>query len=55
MGSFETVPAPRLSYDRTSRQYQFNWRTERSWEGTCGLLSLRLDDGTIHTAQYYFN
>jgi type 1 glutamine amidotransferase len=55
MGSFETVPAPRLSYDRSSRQYQFNWRTERSWEGTCGVLSLRLDDGTIHTAQYYFN
>jgi hypothetical protein len=53
-GTLEPVNAKSLSYDRGTRQYHFNWKTPRSWAGACRQLSLRLDDGTIHTAKYYF-
>lgn len=53
-GSLEDANAKGLTYDRASKQYQLNWKTSKSWSGTCRQLSLRLDDGTIHTAQYYF-
>jgi type 1 glutamine amidotransferase len=43
-----------MSYDRGKGQYHFNWRTERSWSGMCRQLSVMLDDGTIHTAQFQF-
>jgi len=44
--------ASQFSYDAATLQYQFNWKTEKSWAGTCRRLLVRLDDGTLHTADF---
>jgi alpha-tubulin suppressor-like RCC1 family protein len=43
-----------LSYDATSGQYTYAWKTEKDWSGTCRYLSLRLVDGTEHRAAFQF-
>jgi microsomal dipeptidase-like Zn-dependent dipeptidase len=43
-----------LTYDAESGQYHYNWKTEKSWKGSCRLLSVALDDGSIHTAIVMF-
>ncbi len=43
-----------LSYDATSGQYSYTWKTEKSWAGQCRLLIVRLIDGTEHTASFKF-
>jgi hypothetical protein len=43
-----------FAYDLLSGLYQFNWQTDRTWAGTCPRLSVRLDDGTVHTADMRF-
>jgi hypothetical protein len=51
----ETVTSPGASsffYDASSGLYQFNWKTQAAWVGTCRRLLLRLDDGTVHTADF---
>jgi hypothetical protein len=35
-------------------QFIYNWRTSKSWNGTCRLMTVRLADGTTHTAQFTF-
>ncbi len=35
-------------------QYSYGWKTEKSWDGTCRLFTLRLADGTDHTALFKF-
>jgi uncharacterized protein YjbI with pentapeptide repeats len=42
-----------LSYDATTDQYTYVWKTDKAWAGTCRQLTLRLSDGTDHIA--YFN
>lgn len=32
----------------------YNWYTERSWRGTCRLITVRLKDGSQHTAWFRF-
>lgn len=34
--------------------YQFNWKTPRSYAGSCKTLQLDLGDGVIHTARFSF-
>jgi Concanavalin A-like lectin/glucanases superfamily len=46
--------ASSLSYDATTDRYQYVWKTDKSWSGTCRKLSLRLDDGSVHTALFKF-
>lgn len=41
-----------LSYDVD--QYNYVWKTESSWKGTCRQLVLKLNDGTLHTANFKF-
>ena len=41
-----------FSYDPASDQYQFNWKTDRAWAGSCRRLIVRLDDGSVHTADF---
>ena len=41
-----------FAYDPLTGQYQFNWKTDRAWAGTCRRLSVRLDDGTVHNAEF---
>ncbi|HYN86602.1 MAG TPA: PxKF domain-containing protein, partial [Pyrinomonadaceae bacterium] len=43
-----------LTYDASSDRYQYNWKTEKSWAGTCRVLVVKLADGTTHTAYFKF-
>jgi hypothetical protein len=43
-----------LSYDAESDAYNYVWKTQRSWAGTCRLFTLTLDDGSPHTATFAF-
>ena len=35
-------------------QYHYNWKTEKSWAGTCRELVVKLADNTTHTALFSF-
>jgi hypothetical protein len=43
-----------LRYDAESGRYLFNWKSSKTWGGTCRKLYLRLDDGSEHTATFRF-
>lgn len=49
-----TAGSSGLSYDATTDQYSYVWKTDKSWVGTCGQLTLMLKDGTSHTANFEF-
>jgi hypothetical protein len=49
-----TAGASGLTYDAETDAYTFVWKTEKSWAGKCGTLTVRLTDGTTHTAQFSF-
>jgi hypothetical protein len=44
--------ASAFSYNTHTNLYQFNWKTDRRWEDSCRRLLVRLDDGTVHTADF---
>jgi hypothetical protein len=50
----ETVTAGNssLSYDAASDIYTYVWKTEKSWNGSCRALRLKLDDGSEYTAYF---
>ena len=52
----ETVTAggSSLSYSAGGEQYNYVWKTESSWAGTCRQLVLTLNDGTTHRANFKF-
>jgi hypothetical protein len=43
-----------LSYDVLTDKYHYNWKTDKSWTGTCRRLIVTLDDGTTHEANFCF-
>jgi uncharacterized repeat protein (TIGR01451 family) len=43
-----------LSYSAGGEQYNYVWKTESSWAGTCRQLVLTLNDGTTHRANFKF-
>ncbi|MBW3621314.1 MAG: PxKF domain-containing protein, partial [Actinobacteria bacterium] len=43
-----------LSYGAGNDQYHLDWKTERSWRGTCRELVLRFSDGSERTALFRF-
>ncbi|HEX6048132.1 MAG TPA: PxKF domain-containing protein, partial [Gemmatimonadaceae bacterium] len=43
-----------LSYDATADVYSYVWKTEAGWAGTCRRLTVRLTDGTEHSAHFRF-
>jgi hypothetical protein len=46
-----TAGSSSLSYDATSDQYTYVWKTDKSWAaGTCRQLTVQLNDGTSQTA-----
>jgi hypothetical protein len=49
----ETTGNSSLSYGGDDK-YQFNWKTESSWAGTCRELVVKLNDGSEHTARFKF-
>jgi len=52
----ETVNAGNssLTYNTTTGQYSYVWKTDRSWNGTCRLLVLRLNDNSQYLARFRF-
>jgi len=53
-GIEETVTAgsSSLSYDATLDQYTYVWKTLKSWAGTCRQLVVKLNDNTVHRANF---
>jgi uncharacterized repeat protein (TIGR01451 family) len=49
-----TAGSSSLSYDASSDRYNYVWKTESSWAGTCRVLTVGLIDGTTHTAYFKF-
>jgi hypothetical protein len=43
-----------LSYDGSSDQYTYVWKTDSSWTGTCRALVLKMKDGTVRRAVFKF-
>jgi hypothetical protein len=39
-----------LSY--SDNKYQINWKTDKAWDGTCRILTVKLKDGTTRTANF---
>lgn len=52
----ETVNAggSSLSYSASSDQYNYVWKTEPGWAGTCRQLVVKLNDGSEHRANFKF-
>ena len=42
-----------LNYERVG-QYNYVWKTDKSWAGTCRQLTLAFKDGTVQTAHFKF-
>lgn len=43
-----------LSYDTTTDQYTYVWKTSKAWAGTCRQFTMKLDDGSTHSANFKF-
>lgn len=49
-----TAGAGSLSYDAASQRYNYVWKTEDSWAGTCRTFNMTLNDGSSHQAMFRF-
>ena len=49
-----TAGSSSLSYDATTDQYTYVWKTNKGWANTCRELVVKLDDGTEHLANFKF-
>jgi hypothetical protein len=49
-----TSCTPLLTYSPASGRYQYVWHTAQAWKGQCRRLTVRLVDGTEHTADFKF-
>lgn len=54
--SEETVTAgsSSLSYDASTDQYSYVWKTDKAWAQSCRQFTLKLSDGTSHVASFRF-
>ena len=43
-----------LSYSNGNTQYNFVWKSEKGWAGTCRMAVVKLVDGTEHVALLSF-
>jgi len=50
----ETSTAGGSSLSYGGGQYNYTWKTEKSWEGTCRQLVVTLNDGSEHRANFKF-
>jgi hypothetical protein len=49
-----TAGSSSLSYDAGSDQYNYVWKTDSAWAGTCRQFVLQLNDGSFHYARFKF-
>lgn len=50
----ETAGGSALSYDADSDEYNYVWKSSKTWAGTCRQLIVQLDDGSVHYASFKF-
>jgi hypothetical protein len=43
-----------LTYDTSGNQYVYVWKTDNSWSGQCRTLTLKVVDGSVRQANFYF-
>jgi hypothetical protein len=41
-----------LLYDESTDQYNYVWKTEKAWVGSCRQLVIKLEDGTYHRINF---
>lgn len=49
-----TAGSSSLTYDPGTNTYTYVWKTEKSWQGTCRVLTLKFIDGQTYTANFKF-
>jgi hypothetical protein len=49
-----TAGGSSLSYDVATDIYNYVWKTDAAWAGTCRQLTVTLKDGTQHSAKFAF-
>jgi predicted extracellular nuclease len=49
-----TAGSSSLSYDPITDTYNYVWKTDKGWAGTCRQLVVKLVDGTYHSADFTF-
>jgi hypothetical protein len=49
-----TAGSSSLSYDASSGTYNYVWKTDAAWAGTCRQLVVKLNDGSFHRANFKF-
>jgi predicted extracellular nuclease len=49
-----TAGSSGLQYDALTDIYVYVWKTDRSWANTCRQLVVKLDDGSVHRANFQF-
>jgi hypothetical protein len=49
-----TAGGSSLSYDASTDQYTYVWKTNKAWAGTCRQLVVTFNDGTYHRANFSF-
>lgn len=49
-----TAGGSSLSYDALVDQYNYVWKSDKSWAGTCRRLDVKLADGSVKSANFKF-
>lgn len=49
-----TAGGSSLSYDATTDQYTYVWKTDKAWANTCRTFVLKLSDGSYYRANFKF-
>src|SRR5262249_6244663 len=49
-----TAGGSSLTYDPSTEQYTYVWKTDKSWFSTCRQLVVQLTDRTNHVANFQF-
>jgi hypothetical protein len=50
-----TSGAPGLHYDVKNGNWQLDWKTPKTYAGSCRIMTIKLRDGTEHEARFKFN
>lgn len=53
-GETVSVGSTSLTYHSGTDRYQYVWKTDKAWAGTCRRLSVGLADGSFHLADFKF-